>query len=54
VINRIIRAPLLFTFLLTFGVNLVIEMEGGEELPGDVAADDHQRPGREVDDVGGL
>jgi len=24
VINRIIRAPLLFTFLLTFGVNLVI------------------------------
>src|SRR5207253_10938178 len=24
VINRIIRAPLLFTFLLTFGLNLVI------------------------------
>src|SRR3984893_7559317 len=24
VINRVIRAPLLFTFLLTFGVNLVI------------------------------
>ena len=24
VINRVIRAPLLFTFLLTFGINLVI------------------------------
>ena len=28
-----------------------IEAESGEELPGDVAADDHQRSVREVDDV---